>query len=109
MNGAKVLVAEDNKLSQQMISLMLKPTGVECTVVENGEDALTALEAENYELVILDHHMPIMTGEEALISLRNSGKPYSNIPVIIVTGDDLLGEDKTTHNLEGHLGVTVFF
>ncbi len=92
MNGLRVLVAEDNKISQQMISLMLKPTGVECVVVEDGEQAIEALEQREFGLVILDQHMPVMTGEEALIVIRSSGKSYADIPVIIATGDDLAGD-----------------
>ncbi|MGH1351530.1 MAG: response regulator, partial [Methyloligellaceae bacterium] len=92
MDGLRVLVAEDNKISQQMISLMLKPTGVECVVVEDGEEAIEALEQREFGLVILDQHMPVMTGEEALIAIRASGKSYADIPVIIATGDDLAGD-----------------
>ncbi len=94
MEGLRVLVAEDNKISQQMISLMLKPTGVECVVVEDGREALEALEKREYGLVILDQNMPEMTGEEALIAIRGSGKSYSDVPVIIATGDDLVGGDE---------------
>ena len=95
MNGLRVLVAEDNKINQQMISMMLKPAGIEVFVVENGEEALGALEGdETFSLVIFDQHMPLMTGEEALRALRALNTSYANIPAIIVTGDDLHGDDE---------------
>lgn len=64
----KVLVAEDNKVNQQIAQIMLRNLGCSCDVVENGKEALGQIErkgANYYDVIFMDMQMPIMDGVEA--------------------------------------------
>ena len=86
-SGGKILVAEDNVTNQQVIAAILARAGHETVMVENGEQALDRLEAESFDLIILDMQMPVMGGIEAakLYTYMNSGKPRT--PIIILTAN----------------------
>ena len=91
MTGLRVLVCEDNAVNRDMMGLMLKALGINSVLVEDGEAAVAALASplpgEIFDAVVLDHHLPGMTGLEALHVIRKLGL---TIPVIITTADDLV-------------------
>jgi len=64
--GLSILVAEDNDTNRKVLSLILQRSGHTCTLVENGEELLDALEDGRFDLVIADIQMPVMGGLEAL-------------------------------------------
>ena len=57
-----VLVAEDNRINQQVIERMLRSGGHTVTLVDDGEQALDALEADVFDIVLIDVNMPVMNG-----------------------------------------------
>ena len=59
---------------------------------ENGLEALQKLEEEPFDLVLLDIHMPVMNGREALRCIRASDQPWSNVRVIALTADAMQGD-----------------
>ena len=61
----RVLLAEDNKVNQLVAVAMLEKQGHAVTVVRNGQEALDMLEAESFDLVLMDMQMPVMGGIEA--------------------------------------------
>ncbi len=63
--GLRILVAEDNMTNQKVIAKILERAGHRPHLVENGEQALDAMEKEKWDLVLLDLHMPVMGGLEA--------------------------------------------
>jgi signal transduction histidine kinase/ActR/RegA family two-component response regulator len=77
-----VLLAEDNPTTQDLISILMQQLGVELTVVDNGEDALSALESRTFDLVFMDCQMPVMDGFEATDRIRTKG---ITTPVIALT------------------------
>ena len=81
----KVLIAEDDKELRQMFSHVLSRQGYTVIGVSNGQEALDALDAEYYDIIISDIMMPVMDGYELVHQLRNSG---SNIPVLMITAKD---------------------
>lgn len=86
----KVLVGEDNAVNQEMLFETLSLLdNVETLIVENGAEVLDALEREPFDLVLLDINMPVMTGDDALREIRNSTKPYADIPIIVLTANAL--------------------
>jgi two-component system sensor histidine kinase RpfC len=64
--GRRVLVAEDNRTNQKVIERMLRSVGHEVTIVDNGEQALNALESSAFDLVLMDLNMPVMGGLDAI-------------------------------------------
>lgn len=86
LEGKKILVAEDNKINFYVVNKFLTGWGVKVTHVENGKLALEILEKEDFDLILMDLHMPIMDGIEATRVIRKSDKPrISSIPVVALT------------------------
>lgn len=103
-HGVRVLVAEDNSTNQTIARLTLAEAGYQCTIVDNGEDALEALAAGEHDIAIVDMHMPGMDGLEVARMYNFSNfDPSTRIPIIMMTADsrpevvadaDLAGIDK---------------
>ena len=74
--SGKVLVAEDNKINQKLIDVILKKFGINAAFSNNGEEAISAYKADEPDLIFMDIHMPIMDGiksAEKIIDLQNEG------------------------------------
>jgi len=78
----KILIAEDDAKIRQLFGRVLMKNGYNVKGVSNGKEALEALDAEYYDLIISDVMMPVMDGNELVRAIRDSG---SNIPVLMVT------------------------
>ena len=79
----KILVAEDNGVSQKLLSKMLSRLGHQATVVANGKEALNAVQEHSFDLVLMDIQMPVMDGIEATKAIRSSGK--AELPIMGLT------------------------
>jgi PAS domain S-box-containing protein len=75
-----ILLVEDKKINQKVITLLLQSAGHVVTVAENGEDALRIFQPGLYNLILMDIQMPVMDGITATSSLRNQ---YSDLPPIV--------------------------
>ncbi len=84
-NTVKVLVAEDVVLNQLLIKIILMDFGFEVEIAENGKIAIEKLQANNYDLILMDLQMPEMNGFEATAFIRNEMK--LSIPIIALTAD----------------------
>ncbi|MGB0718845.1 MAG: ATP-binding protein, partial [Bdellovibrionales bacterium] len=84
-----ILVAEDHAMNQSFMRKLFKSLGVEnYKIVENGEDALEEVMAENYDLVLMDCHMPKMNGYDATIAIRELPViDKCGIPIIAMTAN----------------------
>ena len=78
----KILIAEDDSKIRQLFERVLVKQGYQVKGVDNGKEALDALEKEYYDLIISDVMMPVMDGYEMVSALRDAG---SNIPVLMIT------------------------
>jgi PAS domain S-box-containing protein len=86
LEGKRILVAEDNKINFFVANKFLSGWGVKVTHVENGQLAVEMLEKADFDLVLMDLHMPVMDGIEATRMIRKSSNPeISNIPVVALT------------------------
>lgn len=81
-----ILVAEDSPVNQIVITRMLEKLGVEVTVVENGEECLTAMSEHTFDLLLLDCNMPVMDGFETVQNIRKEDR-YQKFPVIALTAN----------------------
>lgn len=85
--GARILLAEDNRVNQKVIARLLEHCGHEVEVVDNGEDVLERLENERFDLVILDVNMPDTAGPEVVKLLRFTHDPASLPPLVALSAD----------------------
>ncbi len=79
LEGKKILVAEDNRINFFVANKFLTGWGVRVTHVENGKLALEILEKENFDLILMDLHMPVMDGIEATRIIREFRKARNKI------------------------------
>jgi len=85
--NARILLAEDNAINQEVASAMLESAGCSVIVVEDGRQALAMFDREEFDLVLMDCQMPVMDGFEATRALRQLHTKNSKIPVIALTAD----------------------
>ncbi len=81
-----VLFAEDNQDNQQLVRYLLKDTGAQLKVVENGLAAVEAVKQGGVDLVLMDMHMPVMGGMDAVQAIRALG---FELPIIALTASVL--------------------
>lgn len=94
LNGAKILVVEDNQVNQLVAREMLESAGVIVRVADNGEQALNRLEDQfiTYDAILMDIHMPVMDGYGATKAIRE--KYGDRLPVIALTANATTEEKK---------------
>ncbi len=81
--GKNVLVVEDDTINQMVTKKMLKNKGMKCTIIDNGEEAIEAIKADNdFDLVLMDIHLPGITGSIATQNIREFN---TKIPIIALT------------------------
>ena len=80
----KALVVDDSKTMCEMVSLTLKDKGFETVIAFDGEQAVTAVEKEQFDLIVTDINMPNMDGIELIRYLRNEGG-CKTIPILVLT------------------------
>jgi len=90
IKSINVLVAEDNTVNQLIIKKMLEKLGHKVRLVSNGEEAVVAFAESNFDLILMDHHMPVMDGIEATKVIRELEKEgCHHIPIIAFTANVL--------------------
>ncbi|MDR1621224.1 MAG: response regulator [Synergistaceae bacterium] len=94
MKGMHVLLAEDNEINQMIVVELLRDAGVTVTAVENGLEAVKAVEKEPFDLVLMDIQMPEMDGLTATMQIHANPK-YKDLPIIALTAH-ALPEDRET-------------
>ncbi|HQV35421.1 MAG: response regulator [Flavobacterium sp.] len=82
----KVLVVEDNKINQMITKKMLENKEIICELVDNGEEAIEMVRSNEYDLILMDVHLPGINGTEATEKIRVFNK---TIPVIALTAISL--------------------
>jgi signal transduction histidine kinase/CheY-like chemotaxis protein len=92
LNNVKILVVEDNKINQMITKKILNKMGLYCDVVDNGEAAVEQVKAENYDIVLMDIHMPGISGLEATKIIRTFDKELTIFALTAVTLDDKMHE-----------------
>ena len=90
----KVLLAEDNPVNQLVAQEMLTLLGCEVYLVEDGGEALEALQAETFDLVLMDGDMPVMNGYEVTRRIRQHEQDRGalRVPILALTASAMLGD-----------------
>ncbi|GJL91321.1 ATP-binding protein [Hyphococcus sp.] len=92
LRGLRVLVAEDNEVNRMVVSEFLKSWGADADFAHDGPACLERVNAGVYDMVLMDKHMPGMSGMETAQAIRKSGGPMANMPIIAVSADAMPGE-----------------
>ena len=93
LEKTKVLVAEDWELNQFLIQNILEAWGCEITLVNNGKEAIDELKKKNFDIVLMDIHMPEMDGLTATKKIRAmSNATKASVPIIALTANTLKGD-----------------
>ena len=96
----KILICEDNQLTMKTLSFILEKEGFISETAEDGNKALSLLENINYDLIIMDIHLPFHSGLELIKYLRTDLK--LNTPVLILTAFS----DPQMQHQSGELGIS---
>lgn len=83
---ARVLVVDDNQMNLDLLRGILRSTKLQIDTATNGEEALACMRENVYDMILLDHMMPVMDGVEALQQMRKE-KLCEGVPVIVLTAN----------------------
>ena len=92
LSSIKILVVEDNKINQMITKKILNKMKLNCDVVDNGEDAVDKVKTEHYDVVLMDIHMPGISGIEATKMIRIFDKEITIFALTAVTLEDKMQE-----------------
>ena len=90
--GKNVLVVEDNKINQMITKKILEKNKMICQVTDNGTDAVQLVKENDFDVVLMDIHMPGISGIEATQKIREFNKVLPIIALTAVTIDENLDE-----------------
>jgi len=90
----KVLVVDDNQINRMLVNKVLTRWGTTVDFAENGQEAVDKIETnQNYDVVLMDIHMPVMGGLEATQIIRTKPEAYfQKLPIIALTASMLSTE-----------------
>ncbi|ANC88435.1 response regulator [Sphingomonas sp. NIC1] len=85
-----VLFIEDDRMNRRVVRDMLDVAGVGMVEAENAEAGLAAIEAETFDMLLIDLRMPGMDGITAIGHIRARADDKANVPIIVITADTAL-------------------
>ncbi len=84
LEGLRILVAEDDSVNQLVIGNFFQIAGVVFEMVKNGQEAVELMKKQDFDLVLMDVHMPVMDGLTATRQIRQDPK-LRKIPILALT------------------------
>ncbi len=99
LQDLRVLVVDDNRINRRVIVQLLAGRGCQLVEAGDGREAVTAVEQQLFDVILMDIHMPELDGIEATLHIRRmADMERSHIPIIAVTADVLLEERQACRN-----------
>jgi polar amino acid transport system substrate-binding protein len=105
IQGAQVLLAEDNEINQQVAKEILAGGGLNVTVANDGQEAVNAVKDSYYDAILMDIQMPVMDGYTASREIRNLKSEIRNVPIIAMTAHAMAGDEQKSieAGMNGHV------
>lgn len=105
INGARILLVEDNEINQQVAQELLENFGVTVTIAANGEEALATLKKERFDGMLMDIQMPVMDGISATREIRKN-PDFAKLPIIALTANVMASEQNEflAAGMNDHIG-----
>ena len=92
LSKLQILVVEDNKINQMITKKILNKMGLTCQVVDNGEEAVDKVKNEDFAIVLMDIHMPGISGIETTKRIRDFDMETPIVALTAIALDDNLDE-----------------
>ena len=90
--GARLLLVDDNEINREVAKAILEPLQMEIDEAKNGREAVEMSAQKTYDVILMDSHMPVMSGEAATRAIREREKATGgHVPVIALTADAIRG------------------
>ncbi|MBF0348074.1 MAG: response regulator [Magnetococcales bacterium] len=90
-SGARILVAEDNEINQQVARELLEKVGIHVTIAHNGAEAVALSERDSFDAILMDLQMPLLDGFGATKLIRRK-KNARQLPIIAMTANAMAGD-----------------
>jgi len=104
--GTRILLADDAPANRELVRIILSGWGVELDAVCDGAEAVEAASKGDYDLILMDVHMPVMDGMDATRTIRTSGGARAAVPILALTAnvqpDQIEACDRA--GMDGHVG-----
>ncbi len=89
---AKILIVDDNQMNLKVAVGLLDPFHMQIDTAQDGKQAVALVQKKDYDLVFMDHMMPVMDGIEATQHIRALGGKYADsLPIVALTADAMSG------------------
>ncbi|MFI3249692.1 MAG: ATP-binding protein [Eubacteriales bacterium] len=93
--NSHILVVDDNLVNVKVAQGLLKPYLCKIDTAENGQEAVNKIRKNHYDMVFMDHMMPIMDGIDATIAVRGTeGDYFQSLPIVALTANALVGTEE---------------
>ena len=105
LQGAKILLVEDNEINQELATELLSHHGIAVTVANNGQEAIDYLQQESFDGVLMDCQMPVKDGYTATREIRQDTR-FIDLPIIAMTANVMAGdrEKSLRSGMNEHIG-----
>ena len=91
IQGARVLLVEDNEINQQVAREILEGAGLIVVIANNGREAIESINRTAFDAVLMDVQMPVMDGHQATQEIRKD-KRFQDLPIIAMTAHAMVGD-----------------
>jgi len=93
IDEVSILVVEDNLTNQMYMKALMDTLSIKFTIANNGLEAVDLYEVNKYDIILMDENMPLMSGSEATVKIRNIEKNTKyHTPIIALTANALKGD-----------------
>ncbi len=104
IRGARILLAEDNEINQQVAKEILEGAGLIVSLADDGQQAVNMLKENSYDVVLMDIQMPVMDGYAATKAIRKDDR-FKELPIIAMTAHAMAGDEEKSlqAGMNGHV------